>query len=77
MNTINKTPNSIFYALTSKYKPVRGPDNSTIYRIKLVRGQTEVFLTGMIGQTNDQVVVVDVQGNKYLLEETDLIIGID
>lgn len=77
MKTINKTATDIFDALTSKYKSTRGQDNSKIYRVKLIRGQTEVFLTGMIGQSNNNVIVVDLQGNRYLLEETDLIIGID
>lgn len=76
MITINKTANDIFEALTSKYKPTRGPNNSTIYRVKLARGQTEVFLTGMIGQADNQVVVVDVDGNRYLLQETDSVFAI-
>lgn len=71
MKIINKTAEDLFEALSKTYKPTYGPDNSIIYKVKLICGQTEVFFKGMIGQVNNQVVVVDVGGNRYLLQETD------
>jgi hypothetical protein len=77
MKTINKTAADIFDALAVTYKSTKGPNNSRIYKVKLIRGQTEVFLTGMVGQANNQVEVVDINQNRYLLQETDLIVAVD
>ena len=73
MTTINKTSKDIAEAMSTKYKATRGPNNSPNYKIKLRRGQDEVFLSGVVGQGNGNVLVIDANGNKYLLEETDIV----
>lgn len=76
MTTINKTAEDIISALRGKYKPSISENNTPVYKLKLIRENTEASLTGVIGQI-DGVIVVDTSNKRYYLQASDSIVGID
>jgi hypothetical protein len=77
MTTINKNVNDVISAIQGEFKPIKNADKSVLrYRVKLVRGSNEYFLTGASG-TLDGFIVIDANQNKYIVEESDIIYGLD